>query len=336
MKKRIVKSPKRSRRWCYTWNNPHLDGDDFLELLKSFSHVRYIIFQRESAPTTGTDHYQGYFEFKCVKSLNTLTSYFQMNYLIARGTAVQNIVYCSKSDSAIDDVVYEWGTYVVQGQRNDIIEFRDYTRSHNARDCLMDYPVMMARFPRFYNLCSELLFEHRELPNKRVILCFGETGTGKTTWARTTYKDYWISPLDSKHWFDGYDRHKVAIFDDYGCDGVVYSMRMLLRLTHKWTESVPIKGSFRPFDAETIVFTSNYPPEDWYDYSANSDKGYLDRTPSFNALKGRFTHIYIFSSDYSHIEVPVDDFFANPKEIYYNKRQRLFSTRNVYYDNMMQ
>lgn len=53
-----------SKNWCFTVPNPVLApkfDDDFME---------YLIFQKETCPSTNTPHYQGYVQFKSRKTMN--------------------------------------------------------------------------------------------------------------------------------------------------------------------------------------------------------------------------------------------------------------------------
>ena len=69
------KKNKQARDWCFTINNPVQSEQEFLEYLKTVSDLRYAVFQRERAPETGTEHYQGYFEFNKPKWFNTIKKY---------------------------------------------------------------------------------------------------------------------------------------------------------------------------------------------------------------------------------------------------------------------
>ena len=48
------KKNKQARDWCFTVNNPVQTEQEFLEYLKTVSDLRYVVFQREKAPETGT------------------------------------------------------------------------------------------------------------------------------------------------------------------------------------------------------------------------------------------------------------------------------------------
>jgi len=306
----VKKYEKQSRRWAFTYNNPKMTADDLLAVITSWNKFRYVVFQLEEADT-GTLHFQGYLEVGKAVRMSTLRHRLQMSYRTAKGSAEQNRVYCTKTDTRIEGTQRTAGEPVKQGQRFDLIEFRDDSKKHNARWMIEEYPVMMARFSKYFVLCSGLHPNHHHMPNKKVILCFGDTDTGKTKWAREYGKDYWIQPVATNAWFDGYDLHKIAIFDDYGGGGTMFKLVDLLRLTHDWTETIPIKGGFAQWCPEVIIFTSNYLPSEWYELTGWYKGKYRDRTISYRALARRFTMVYYFTENviYPIEEGKIDDFF---------------------------
>jgi hypothetical protein len=63
----------------------------------------YVVFGRETAPSTGRPHLQGYFHFKNPKSMQTLVKSFPGCWFqVAKGSAVQNKRYCSKGGNVFE------------------------------------------------------------------------------------------------------------------------------------------------------------------------------------------------------------------------------------------
>ena len=91
----------------------------------------------------------------------------------------------------------------------------------------------------------------------------GATGTGKTRVAvedghrRFPDQEPWMS-MDGLQWFQGYDAHKVAIFDDYRKGHCSFSF--LLRLLDRYPLQVPTKGGSRQFLAKLIYVTCPWSP----------------------------------------------------------------------------
>lgn len=70
-----TKRNTQTRDWCFTINNPVQSEQEFMSYLQSLPKLRYVVFQREKAPETGTEHYQGYFEFTQHKWFTTIKKY---------------------------------------------------------------------------------------------------------------------------------------------------------------------------------------------------------------------------------------------------------------------
>jgi hypothetical protein len=91
---------------------------------------------------------------------------------------------------------------------------------------------------------------------------WGKTGTGKTrrVWEFVKDDELWIHPGD--RWFDGYDRHKCALFDDF--DGSWFKLSYLLKLLDRYVFPVPVKGAYTWWCPSQIFITSNIEPRMWY------------------------------------------------------------------------
>lgn len=119
---------------------------------------------------------------------------------------------------------------------------------------------------RFTNTEKE---SDRQLQGVRVIVLYGETGTGKTFSAINFIaggRDYYIaeapSQRGSKLWFDGYEGQHTLILDDF--DGDYCSMAYLKRLLDKYKLKIEVKGGFAWAVWTTVVITSNSHPSEWY------------------------------------------------------------------------
>ena len=96
-----------------------------------------------------------------------------------------------------------------------------------------------------------------------VIWFAGPTGCGKT---RTAYEEaiargtVWLSPASKMEWFDGYDGHDTAIFDDFRASGNRFSY--ILRIIDRYPMDVPVKGGFVYWNPKYIVFTCPRTPSE--------------------------------------------------------------------------
>jgi len=109
----------RAKRWCFTINNytdVHLAALDSLD-------CRYIVYGRETAPTTGTPHLQGFVVFPSALRRSTIVSNVGGgHWQPANGTSQQASDYCKK-----DGNFTERGTLPnQQGKRKDLERLVDW------------------------------------------------------------------------------------------------------------------------------------------------------------------------------------------------------------------
>lgn len=88
---------KRTRKWIFTLNNPDKDLSRFIDELMERVRVRYVVVGRETAPTTGTPHWQGFIEFENPATFEQVQARIPGAHIEpARGSAWQNRAYCTK------------------------------------------------------------------------------------------------------------------------------------------------------------------------------------------------------------------------------------------------
>jgi len=115
----------------------------------------------------------------------------------------------------------------------------------------------------------------------------GAAGTGKSRLAYEQFPDLYELPIGKDLWFDGYQGQETVLFDDF--DGQ-YPLSQLLKLfDNYYIRQVPIKGGFVWFNPKRIIITSNYNPQDWYDYT--------NRTRQAMGLRRRIITLINFLGD---------------------------------------
>lgn len=240
----------RVRGWCFTLNN-YTEQEELR--LKLFD-VDYLIFGYEIAPTTGTPHLQGYFYKESKISFRKIKLNFQtMRIAVAKGTAEQNKIYCSKSGN-----IFEKGVLPKQGKRNDLTLIKEVVdEGYNMRAILqMVTNVPQVKFAETYLK----YYEQQRNWIMNVKWYCGASGTGKTQGAIREMGDGFYMVEDTK-WFEGYDGHENVIFDELRPEDWKYSR--LLRLLDSTPCRVETKGGSRQFLARNIIITSCVHPQDW-------------------------------------------------------------------------
>lgn len=88
---------QRSKRWCFTLNNPVTEEIDTLQSLVDRGLVGYVILGNERGES-GTPHLQGYLELKKKLSLRQVKDIIgnRAHLEFARGSFQENYDYCSK------------------------------------------------------------------------------------------------------------------------------------------------------------------------------------------------------------------------------------------------
>nr|CDQ06470.1 Bm8102 [Brugia malayi] len=92
-------------------------------------------------------------------------------------------------------------------------------------------------------------------------LIIGHPGIGKTTFAITLSKNYYIKTANTEKWWDGYEQQELVILDDfYGW----LQPTEIFNLADSKSHLVQIKGGLVKFTSKAIVITSNKIPEQWW------------------------------------------------------------------------
>lgn len=296
----------RKRAWIYTQHLNHVrgsaggdmdappeveqEGEEVLTLPNELPDgARYQVAQLEVCPSTGRTHVQGFIYFNSMKSMAQVVRAVGGAHVEPCRNIARAIEYCMKEDSRKPGTEpVELGVRPKQGTRSDLAKFSvavlDGTRK---RKLVEEFPSVIARYPRFYDDIKAL--SEPERPPTTVYLLVGPTCTGKSTLARKMAADakqeLWVKPKSKTSWFDGYDGQPYVLFDDF--KGHV-PLLLLLELLDKWSVRVEVKGSFTWFNPSTIIITSNYHPDEWYDYSTRGE--------SRLALYRRIHHVYEFTA----------------------------------------
>lgn len=245
------------RGWCFTVCNY---TEEELESIKTIP-CRYLVVGREVA-STGTPHLQGYIYFEHPRCLAGVSRAIPRAHLeVARGTAAQNLAYCTKQDAepyVRGDPPRCKEQRVAAGKEawQEVIQFA------KADDMDSLYEHHPAAYVTHYRTLKAIASDNQEPPPTLDNVCgewyWGEAGVGKTTFARMQHPNAYIK---GRHrWWDNYKGEEVVIMDDM--DPFHKGMGGLIK---DWTDRFPfraeIKGSSMLIRPRKVIITSQYPPE---------------------------------------------------------------------------
>lgn len=280
----------RSKFWLFTWNN-YASTPGYPELLSGFKNLTYLVYGYETAPVTGTPHLQGYLEFGIRTKLSTLKKLqAQIHWEVPKhySTWQECKGYCVKEGGD----VFEWGTGVFDkvkskrsqghatgGKRTDIDDVRDALLTgviNNTRELEL-WPGLTYQ---------GMLFADRFLRNARperdgppdVFVLHGSTGIGKSRFAHEFIERIergrgwrsWQSYDNKLKWFDGYDKHEIALFDDFR--GGDCHFPTLLRICDRYVCRVEVKGASAWWCPKIIIFTTSQSLESGFGHLGQSDR----------------------------------------------------------------
>lgn len=242
---------KKDRSWCFTfWETT---AEDIAKTLDP-SQIEYAIFGNEICPSTGRPHVQSYIKFKSPRYWTALRKQYPGTRIAkANGNAYSNFKYCSKDDDFI-----EIGRRPKQGARSDLLAVKNAVKKGTTvrqiiEDVAVNYQsVKMAETMMKY-------FEQKRTWRPNVIWLWGETGNGKTEYAKKLCKNDFCMSQSNGKWWNEYDAHENVIIDDIREDWVPFKDLLSLLGEHAYT--VETKGGTRQFLAKKIIITCPWKPQ---------------------------------------------------------------------------
>lgn len=295
----------RSRKWTFTLYHTFATKEawlaDMQRIVDGSVICRYMIAQPELCPKTQRKHTQGYLECEKPIVLDTakkVIGYNQVHMEIAYAGQSANKRYCTKKESRLfdEDCVFEWGDALKSGQRTDLEAVATMIQNGDSlTDVAQEAPGTFIRYHAGLTRFAALT-RKRARAERKVIVLFGPTGTGKTETAMDYDEDaYRWTPMAGT-WFDGYDNQRTIVFDEFRGQ---LSFAAMLFILDKYDARLQIKGGFVCHTADTIFITSPVHPVCWYPVKASSPD-------SLDQLKRRITQIFQTSKD-GHTDVTETD-----------------------------
>lgn len=274
----------RGRNWCLTLNNPAIPWRPEFTKLIDFPKFQYIIAQHEIGEKDNTPHIQAYIQFNNVIRFNALKKLIPRGHFeIAKGSSSDNQLYCSKDETSTNDR-FEFGEPKHQGKRTDIHKAVERAAAGDkVSDIITDDPSMLKYRRHLHDHQTELLLDIRRPTTLTVEVHWGQSRAGKT-YSLIARGDIFkpVRSASGHWWWDGYRGEKRVLFDDF------YGNMAWSQLMQMLDPSQPFRGDVKgqmPLQviADEYYFTSNVPPEKWYDWTNSNMK--------LEALLARITKI---------------------------------------------
>lgn len=252
----------KATRFPFTKNNYTELDLALLNDVNVYSKFKYICWGLEVGEE-GTPHLQGYLEFDNATRLRisaVQTRIQNMGLLgfhieVAKGTAAQNIAYCSK-----DGKFTEYGERPKgQGKRTDLdVVCADIQGGATMSDIIDRFPAQVVKFGNGLERIIQHYLPRRSFKTE-VWWFWGPTGSGKSRWAWEKEPDAYMKSSSHK-WWDGYIGQESVILDDYRpCKEMPFNF--MLNLMDRYPLSVERKGGMMEFISKRIYVTSPYSPE---------------------------------------------------------------------------
>lgn len=180
---------------------------------------------------------------------------------VARGSASDVRVYCSKPGGRACSTWIEVGEAPAQGKRKDLEEVYRRLRHDGEKVVAVadEYSGQYMRYSRSFERARAL--RAVQSMERTGILIWGPTGTGKSRNADAIAGAEAYDKDDSK-WWDGYTGEPVVIWDDF--DSNEYAVGAFLKLFDRRPTRLQVKGGSGRNETKLFIFTSNVPLEEWW------------------------------------------------------------------------
>lgn len=251
---------ERYRSWCFTLNNWTEEQRSALLGIK----CKYMVVGKEVGEA-GTPHLQGYVQMSSVKTRAQIAKMGPLSgaYLVpAKGTTEENVTYCSK-DGDFEEVGVRPLTPKEKGEKG--AQFWDDIRKAATEGRMEDIPskVMLSHYNNIKAIAKDNMPKQAPLDYTTGEWWVGESGTGKSRTARTTYPEAYIKGVNK--WWDGYRGEKVVIIEDLDKFNVAMGGD-LKRWCDHYSFPAEVKGGGMNIRPEKIIITSQYEVDEiWED-----------------------------------------------------------------------
>lgn len=288
---------KRYRHFRGTQNNY-----EDTTLLDQLQGVKYVVYGKELAPTTGTPHLQWHIWFTSPKTHSAATKLLPGCHVLPSDFPSESIEYCKK-----DGDFTERGTPPVskaaQGEAGKKAEQERWKR---ARELAIEgklEDIDADIYIRCYGTLKRIKEDHQAVPSSMEHFDFhwfqGPSGTGKS---RTAHEENPGAYLKNPNkWWDGYTPGQTVIIDEWSPGHACLADHL-----KKWADHHPFcaetKGGTRFLRPPKIIITSNYTISECFPESKDADPlsrrlkvkqfgsaGFFSQAPDLGKKETKFT-----------------------------------------------
>ena len=270
---------RRTKDWLFTINNP-TEADLPVYLAED---MNYLVYQRERGED-GTEHYQGFIQFKSSKVLRTVkrVSFLTRSHLEPRrGTSLEASNYCQKTDTRIDGP-YVYGELVSQGQRTDLTSMKKLIDEGATLEEVAD--ESFSNFLRY----SKGIREYMRLKRPRILV--------------ETYPLYdWQAGLYDDLRIEADSRKIVFVVDTRGGKGKSWFCRYVSQMLDKVQVLYPTKKADMAYalreELRILFVDCSRSFSDFLDYD------FLEQAKNRMVFSGKYESSMKYFSDYIHVVV---------------------------------
>jgi len=285
-----------ARSWVFTLNNPS-EAEQEVVLKEGGSPEVIVCTVGQETGDNGTPHLQGYFRWENNKKLSWCKSFLpRAHWELRKGSEEQAVEYTRKDGKMLIDKARK----SQQGKRNDIHQAVEILKTAGPRGVAEQFPATFVRYGSGFERLHLYLYKQPLFKERRVEWHYGPTGIGKTygimlraqqaeSAGKRVYKH--TGPWN----FMGmYVDHDWVIFDDFRHSEC--RPQDFLAICDVYAHTVPVKGSYRSWVADTVIFTCpNSPANELAQWG-------LIRGEDVAQFMRRITKIYHYHDDRVDIE----------------------------------
>lgn len=266
-----------TRNWVFT-------DHELLEELWDKIECRYIQYGRETCPTTGKKHLQGFICFEKPKRLSAMKKIdARVHWEQMKGRLEHNVAYTSKEGD-----VYKRGELPMESKTKGEVEkvrwaiaLKEAKETGEVSDPRIAFVYAKTSDFIHQKELKKIKFDFRE---PECLWYWGASGTGKS------YTAHQENPIHYEKgpnkWWNGYARQPVVIIDEFAPEHA-YLISELKRWTDGYSRDVECKGGSINVRPEKFIITSNYHPSQIWEKNTDLDPIYRRFTiVEFNAEAG--------------------------------------------------